>query len=192
MMNNVVKANFKKRHAVEMKCTACGAAGVAGCECGAPYMPSMKHTEEKLKTHPEFASLSDRRVAEKLGVNQSTVNRVRNRLGDAIASPAKRRGKDNKEYPAQQKSKQTAKPTQAEPVKAEAEPRMPPKLDMNIIKQAGAFHTELTKYTEEFCARVKQWHAANQIDEESHGCVVQALEMASMRLQRAAQDIDGR
>lgn len=74
----------------------------------------------------------------------------------------------------------------------EPSPRRPPKLDANVIKQAGAFHTELTKYTEEFCARVKAWHAAHQIDEESHGCVVQALEMASMRLQRTAQDIDGR
>ncbi|MBP1067310.1 ParB-like chromosome segregation protein Spo0J [Bradyrhizobium japonicum] len=74
----------------------------------------------------------------------------------------------------------------------EPSPRRPPKPDANVIKQAGAFHTELTKYTEEFCARVKAWHAAHQIDEESHGCVVQALEMASMRLQRTAQDIDGR
>jgi hypothetical protein len=71
-------------------------------------------------------------------------------------------------------------------------PSKPPKIDMNVIKQAGAFHTELTNYTEGFCARVKSWHAANQIDGESHGCVVQALEMASMRLQRAAQDIDDR
>ena len=74
----------------------------------------------------------------------------------------------------------------------QAEPRKPPRIDLVVIKQAGAFHTELTKYTEEFCARIKTWHSANKIDEESHACVVQALEMASMRLQRAAQDIDGR
>lgn len=48
------------------------------------------------------------------------------------------------------------------------------------------------KYTAEFCASVKSWHAANEIDEESHDCVVQALEMASMRLQQTAQDIDDR
>ncbi|UPK12832.1 ParB N-terminal domain-containing protein [Bradyrhizobium sp. 155] len=71
-------------------------------------------------------------------------------------------------------------------------PRRPPKPDADVIKQAGNFHVELMNNTEEFCARIKQWHAANQIDEECHGCVVQALEMASMRLQRTAQDIDDR
>ncbi|MHC2292970.1 ParB/RepB/Spo0J family partition protein [Bradyrhizobium barranii subsp. barranii] len=73
--------------------------------------------------------------------------------------------------------------------------RKPPKLskpDANVIKQAGNFHVELMKYTAEFCASVKSWHAANEIDEESHDCVVQALEMASMRLQQTAQDIDDR
>jgi hypothetical protein len=70
----------------------------------------------------------------------------------------------------------------------------PPKIDMNVIKQAGAFHTELTKYTQQFVERVTTWHAANgsALSEEGHYCVVQALEMASMRLQQAAQDIDGR
>ena len=67
-----------------------------------------------------------------------------------------------------------------------------PKPDANVIKQAGNFHVELMNYTEEFCARVKAWHAANEIDAESQRCVVQALEMTSMRLQRDAQDIDGR
>jgi hypothetical protein len=47
-------------------------------------------------------------------------------------------------------------------------------------------------YTKQFCTRIEAWHSANKIDEESHACVVQALEMASMRLQRAAQDIDDR
>ncbi|MCK1271090.1 ParB N-terminal domain-containing protein [Bradyrhizobium sp. 49] len=74
----------------------------------------------------------------------------------------------------------------------EPSPRRPPKIDPDVIKQAGNFHVELMNNTEEFCARIKQWHAANQIDEECHGCVVQALEMASMRLQETAQDIDDR
>ncbi|MCK1575848.1 ParB N-terminal domain-containing protein [Bradyrhizobium sp. 174] len=75
-----------------------------------------------------------------------------------------------------------------EPV-IEPSPRRPPKIDPDVIKQAGAFHNELLKYSMEFCARIKSWHAANKIDEESHFCVVQALEMASMRLQETAQDI---
>lgn len=68
----------------------------------------------------------------------------------------------------------------------------PPKIDMNVIKQAGAFHTELLKYTLEFCERIKSWHAEHPVDEESHFCVVQALETASMRLQLMAQEIDDR
>lgn len=72
-------------------------------------------------------------------------------------------------------------------------PPEPPKIDPNAVKQAGAFHIELTSYTEKFVERITAWHAANpELDEEGHYCVVQALEMASMRLQRAAQDIDGR
>jgi hypothetical protein len=67
-----------------------------------------------------------------------------------------------------------------------------PTPDTNVVKQAGNFHIEVMNYAEEFCVRVKTWHAANKIDEESHDCVVQALEMASMRLQQTAQDIDGR
>jgi hypothetical protein len=70
--------------------------------------------------------------------------------------------------------------------------RKPQKPDADVIKQAGNFHIELMKYTADFCASVKAWHAANEIDEESHDCVVQALEMASMRLQQTAQDIDDR
>lgn len=72
-------------------------------------------------------------------------------------------------------------------------PPKPPKIDPNAVKQAGAFHIELTSYTEEFVKRITAWHVANPgLGEEGHYCVVQALEMASMRLQRAAQDIDGR
>jgi hypothetical protein len=63
---------------------------------------------------------------------------------------------------------------------------------MSVIKQAGAFHNELLKYTMEFCAGIQSWHAANQIDEESHDCVVAAMETASMRLQMMAQKTDDR
>jgi hypothetical protein len=87
-------------------------------------------------------------------------------------------------------------PEHEQPAKAalpDAEPRkLPPKIDPVVIKQAGAFHIELMKYTQEFVTRVQSWHAANQIDEESNFCVMQALEMASMQLQLAAQAIDGR
>lgn len=67
-----------------------------------------------------------------------------------------------------------------------------PKSDSNVIKQAGNFHIELMNYTEDYCERIKTWCAAHEIDDESQRCIVQALEIASMRLQRAAQDIDGR
>ena len=41
-------------------------------------------------------------------------------------------------------------------------------------------------------SRVKSWHAANTIDKESRGWVVQLLKIASMDLQQTAQDIDDR
>ncbi|MCK1497010.1 ParB N-terminal domain-containing protein [Bradyrhizobium sp. 188] len=39
-------------------------------------------------------------------------------------------------------------------------PPKPPKIDQNAVKQAGAFHIELTSYTEEFVKRITAWHAA--------------------------------
>ncbi|SIN88804.1 hypothetical protein SAMN05443247_00475 [Bradyrhizobium erythrophlei] len=146
------------------------------------YVPASKVAKAAIEANPQK---SNRAIAAETGVSKDTIRRAREATG-ANAPVEKRVGKDGKarKMPEHEQPAKAAQPV--------AEPREPPKIDMNVIKQAGAFHTELTKYTQEFCARVKSWHATNKIDEESHYCVVQALEMASMRLQQAAQDIDDR
>lgn len=146
------------------------------------YVPASAVVKAAIKADPELSRMSDRSVAEKIGVDHKTVAAARGSVGENSPT-GKRTGKDGKQYMAS-KARQQAPALRKMPE--------PPKIDMDVIKQAGAFHTGLMQYTEEFCARVTQWHAANQIDSESHDCVVQALEMASMRLQRTAQDIDGR
>ncbi|UPJ25900.1 hypothetical protein [Bradyrhizobium sp. CW1] len=148
------------------------------------YVPAHKVARAAIAAHPQK---SDRAIAEEIGVDHKTVAKARARTGDH--SPVEKRiGKDGKARKMPEPSPQHANEAQPEPRKL---PK-PPKIDMNVIKQAGAFHNELLKYTTEFCARIQSWHAANKIDEESHFCVVQAMETASMCLQRMAQEIDDR
>jgi hypothetical protein len=73
-MSNVVK--FKKRAAMATQCTACGAAGMASCDCGAPYVPAVERAEEGLKD-PEIAKLTTREAAKKIGVSKNAVHRAR-------------------------------------------------------------------------------------------------------------------
>ncbi|UPK31756.1 hypothetical protein IVB18_25845 [Bradyrhizobium sp. 186] len=148
------------------------------------YVPAHKVAKAAIAAHPQK---SDRAIAEEIGVDHKTVAKARARTGDH--SPVEKRiGKDGKARKMPEPKQQHANPAQPEPRKL---PK-PPKIDMNVIKQAGAFHTELLNYTLEFCERIKSWHAEHPVDEESHGCVVQALETASMRLQLMAQEIDDR
>ncbi|MEH2475681.1 DNA-binding Lrp family transcriptional regulator [Nitrobacteraceae bacterium AZCC 2161] len=205
-MSNVIKPNFKKRDALAMTCTACGAAGVAGCDCGVPY----ERAQQGIAQTPDDTNVA---IAERMGVSEKTVRRAREastksahaemssrtkRAEAAIAETpeatnvaiAKRLGVSEITVRRARKAVDDETATRAKP--EPRKPPKPPKVDMSVIKQAGAFHNELLKYTMEFCARIQSWHAAHQIDEESHHCVVQALEMASMRLRRMAQEIDGR
>ncbi|WP_156928479.1 hypothetical protein [Bradyrhizobium sp. th.b2] len=127
---------------------------------------------------------SDRAIAAETGVGKDTIRRARGQLAQT-APVEKRVGQDGKARKAPEFKQSSETPAGSHLPKPKA-------INMDVIKQAGAFHIELTNYTQEFCARVKSWRPEHQIDDESHYCVVQALEMASMRLQRAAQDIDDR
>lgn len=103
-MGNVVK--FKKRNAMAMQCTACGAAGTANCDCGAIYVPANTRAEEAV-TNPELANLTNREAATKLGISRMTVQRARKAatVGTNVPTP-KRTGKGGKQY-------NTAKPAKA-------------------------------------------------------------------------------
>ena len=58
----------------EMQCSACGAAGTAGCDCGAPYVPASARAAKAIAASPEK---SDRAIAAEIGVGSNTVRRAR-------------------------------------------------------------------------------------------------------------------
>jgi hypothetical protein len=122
----------------------------------------------------------------------ATVSRARQKATVSPETVAKRTGKDGKQRKLPEPKKQNEERKPVAKTTVPAEPRKPPKPDANVVKQAGNFHVEVMNYTQEYCERIKVWCAANEIDDESWRWVVEALEMASMRLQRTAQDIDGR
>jgi hypothetical protein len=82
---------------VQMACTVCGAQAEASCDCGAPYLPAGKKAAKGIAANPE---LSDRAIAEKLGIGNKTVSRVRKQAGVSGDTGEKRQGRDGKLYPA--------------------------------------------------------------------------------------------
>jgi hypothetical protein len=80
-------------------CAGCGVEANAACNCGVAYAPKVVRAAEAIKANPQK---SDRAIAEELGINQSTVSRVRQR-GDADASPAEHVGRDGKSYSIRQR-----------------------------------------------------------------------------------------
>jgi len=65
----------------------------AACNCNAPYLPAGQRAAEAVAANPER---SDRAIAAAIGVNQSTVSRVRKKTTDADASVEKRTGLDGR------------------------------------------------------------------------------------------------
>ena len=57
-----------------MECSECGAAGIAACDCGAPYMPAADRAAKAIATDPDK---SDRAIAAEIGVSRATVQRAR-------------------------------------------------------------------------------------------------------------------
>ncbi|MCA6097637.1 hypothetical protein [Bradyrhizobium australafricanum] len=140
------------------------------------HVPKSAVAKAAIEINP---AMSDRAIAETVGVSKDTIRRARDQL--AQDEPVEKRvGKDGK---ARKMPEQLAIAS-----RSMAEPS---KIDPKEIEQAGAFHIELMQYTENYCTRVMSWRATNEIDDEDHDCVVRALEMAAMRLQRAAQDLGG-
>jgi hypothetical protein len=76
----------------KLRCEGCGTLADAACGCGLPYVPASKRAKDAIAAAPHK---SDRAIAAEIGVNQSTVSRVRKRT-DAPASVAKRIGRDGK------------------------------------------------------------------------------------------------
>jgi hypothetical protein len=57
-----------------MECSSCGAAGIAACDCGAPYMPAADRAAKAIADSPRK---SDRAIAAEIGVSRATVQRAR-------------------------------------------------------------------------------------------------------------------
>ena len=64
-----------------MECSSCGAAGIAACDCGAPYLPASARAAQAIAANPEK---SDRAIAADIGVSDRTVNRARTATSDAV------------------------------------------------------------------------------------------------------------
>ena len=57
-----------------MECSSCGAAGIAACDCGAPYMPAAERAAKAIAANPDK---SVREIADEIGVGKSTISRIR-------------------------------------------------------------------------------------------------------------------
>jgi hypothetical protein len=83
-----------------LSCSACGAAGEANCDCGAPYMPASVRAAKAITATP---NKSDRAIAAEIGVADRTVNRARaTATHDAVESRVGLDGKARKQ-PAKRK-----------------------------------------------------------------------------------------
>lgn len=108
-MSNVVR--LKKLSSALMQCTACGASAEAACDCGAPYMPAGERAAQAIEANP---GMSDRAIAEQIGIGHQTVGRARKATGP-YGPVAKRTGKDGKTRRApQRKQQELVMPTEEE------------------------------------------------------------------------------
>lgn len=67
--------SFRKR-VLEIGCSSCGATVDAACDCGLPYMPAGQRAAAAVAANPQ---MSDRAIAQELGVGSNTVRRARER-----------------------------------------------------------------------------------------------------------------
>jgi hypothetical protein len=95
-----------------MECSECGAAGIAACDCGAPYMPASARAAKAIAANPEK---SDRAIAAELGIGNKTVSRARTTVSDDTVA---RIGLDGKVRKMPQRK---TKPEEVIPTEEEAE-----------------------------------------------------------------------
>lgn len=77
----------------KLECSACGAAGVASCNCNASYIPAKDRAVAAIAANPQK---SNRALAKDLGVSHTSVNKARGNM----FPPEKVIGRDGKQYPA--------------------------------------------------------------------------------------------
>jgi len=77
----------------QLQCTACGAETHATCNCGKPYTPKLHRAAKAVAQHPY---LSNRVIADEIGVDEKTVRDARAELRTDSAVDEPRIGKDGK------------------------------------------------------------------------------------------------
>lgn len=112
----------------ELRCSDCGAVGQASCDCEVPYVPAGEYAAAKVLRYPE---MSNRILADRLGVHEKTVRRVRKATA-AKAAVEKTVGRDGR--------KRTAKPKRPEPKPSKAEV-----IDLDPRRRVLQFRREVMK-----------------------------------------------
>ncbi len=82
-----------RKPALEIGCTSCGATVDAACDCGAPYMPAGQRAASAIAANPQ---MSDRAIAQQIGVSQPTVSRARQSTETDVSVDEPRIGLDGK------------------------------------------------------------------------------------------------
>lgn len=126
--------------ALKLRCVQCGAMCDAACDCGAEYLPAGEVAAKMVEEHPE---LSNRVIAEKTGVHNTTVMRARRAsaanaaVGDKVTKTV---GKDGKKRaatrptPAKPASKPTAPPKPAPKAPEPEPPTRPPPVPVHVAR----------------------------------------------------------
>jgi hypothetical protein len=126
---------------MNVECSQCGKP--KGCSCDAPYVPAGTFAA-KINNDPELAKLSNRAVAEKLGVSNQTVMRARKATAPNGAVE-ERTGKDGKKR-RMPKRKGNGGGHRIATTKASGRKMKPPPRNVSLTKQT----THLTKALREF------------------------------------------
>jgi len=64
-----------------MECSECGAAGIAACDCGAPYMPASVRAAKAIAANP---GKSARALSVETGISEATLRRASTASNDAV------------------------------------------------------------------------------------------------------------
>jgi hypothetical protein len=66
-----------------MECSSCGAAGIAACDCGAPYMPASARAAKAIAANP---GKSARALSVETGISEATLRRASTASFDAVGT----------------------------------------------------------------------------------------------------------
>jgi hypothetical protein len=151
-----------------LRCSSCGAAAKASCNCGAAYIPAGVLAAQALAKNP---TKSDSALAAAIGVGKATVARARKSTGP-YGPVGKRIGKDGK---------------------ARKLPKRPAPKISDPVKEVNTFHKELVSFLNTFTEKFHKWHDAEPvITDDGKATLMQALYLCADGFAQLAQKLDGR